>query len=163
MTETGVLGVSKTYIGLITDETNEAQAFGMLALCWGTGGTLGPMIGGLLSQPANKYPRLFAADSIWAEHPFLLPCCVTSLIPATGVCLSWMFLKEPSRKKKQPQSLQSVDELLPAKHGVEEEELEVRNTWEGPGEVVQTSVVKVFNTCPLTAFDTKDTVVLKED
>jgi MFS family permease len=48
--DAGVIGVSKTYIGLITDETNEAQAFGFLALCWGTGGVIGPAIGGLLAQ-----------------------------------------------------------------------------------------------------------------
>ena len=50
----GNIGVVKTFIGLITDETNEAQAFGVLALCWGGGGIIGPFLGGMLSEPASK-------------------------------------------------------------------------------------------------------------
>ena len=33
----GNIGVIKTYIGLITDKTNEGKAFGATALCWGVG------------------------------------------------------------------------------------------------------------------------------
>ena len=33
----GNIGVVKTFIGLISDETNEAVAFGSMALCWGFG------------------------------------------------------------------------------------------------------------------------------
>ena len=96
----GVIGVTKTYLGLITDETNEAQAFGFLALCWGAGGILGPAIGGLLAQPAAKYPAFFPAQSVWDEYPFLLPCLVTSMIPGCGVVLAAVFMKEPDRSKK---------------------------------------------------------------
>ena len=96
----GVIGVTKTYLGLITDETNEAQAFGFLALCWGAGGILGPAIGGLLSQPSDKYPSLFPKESIWEEYPFLLPCLVTSAIPGSGVMMALLFMKEPDRTRK---------------------------------------------------------------
>ena len=92
--------MTKTYLGLITDETNEAQAFGFLALCWGAGGILGPAIGGLLSQPSDKYPSLFPKASIWEEYPFLLPCLVTSAIPGSGVMMALLFMKEPDRTGK---------------------------------------------------------------
>ena len=96
----GVIGVTKTYIGLITDETNEAQAFGFLALCWGFGGSVGPAIGGLLSMPAAKYPSVFQPDSLWEEYPFLLPCLVTSMLPTAGIALAVSRLKEPDRRRK---------------------------------------------------------------
>ena len=96
----GVIGVTKTYIGLITDETNEAQAFGFLALCWGFGGSVGPAIGGLLSMPAEKYPAIFQPGSLWEEYPFLLPCLVTSMLPTAGIALAVSRLKEPDRRRK---------------------------------------------------------------
>ena len=96
----GVIGVTKTYIGLITDETNEAQAFGFLALCWGFGGSVGPAIGGLLSMPAAKYPSVFQPGSLWEEYPFLLPCLVTSMLPTAGIALAVSRLKEPDRRRK---------------------------------------------------------------
>ena len=103
----GVIGVTKTYIGLITDETNEAQAFGFLALCWGIGGSVGPSLGGLLAQPALKYPHLFPTDSIWATHPYLLPCLVTSCIPITGFVMALAFLREPSRQNRSKKGVSS--------------------------------------------------------
>jgi len=96
----GVIGVTKTYIGLITDETNEAQAFGFMALCWGAGGILGPAIGGLLCQPADKYPAVFPPGSLWGEYPFLLPCLVTAMIPTAGFFLAVTRLTEPDRGKR---------------------------------------------------------------
>jgi hypothetical protein len=96
----GVIGVTKTYIGLITDETNEAQAFGFMALCWGFGGSVGPAIGGLLSMPSSKYPAIFQPGSLWEEYPFLLPCLVTSMLPTAGIALAVARLKEPDRGKK---------------------------------------------------------------
>ncbi|EKX53102.1 hypothetical protein GUITHDRAFT_133473 [Guillardia theta CCMP2712] len=96
----GNIAVVKTYIGLITDETNEARAFGSIALCWGAGGIIGPTISGLLSEPASKYPNVFGENSIWSEYPYLLPCLVTSVIPTFGFLVGIFFLKEPDRKSK---------------------------------------------------------------
>eukprot|EP00282_Hemiselmis_andersenii_P029024 CAMPEP_0169454446 /NCGR_PEP_ID=MMETSP1042-20121227/15282_1 /TAXON_ID=464988 /ORGANISM="Hemiselmis andersenii, Strain CCMP1180" /LENGTH=220 /DNA_ID=CAMNT_0009566519 /DNA_START=78 /DNA_END=737 /DNA_ORIENTATION=- len=93
----GNIGVVKTFIGLISDESNEAIAFGQMALCWGVGSILGPGISGLLSEPATHMPRYFSQDGLFAHYPYLLPCMVMSLIPYAGMTLGYFWLVEPSR------------------------------------------------------------------
>ena len=93
----GNVGVVKTFIGLITDESNEAEAFGYMALCWGFGSIIGPTVGGLLAQPATKYSSVFTEGSIFATFPFLLPCLATAVIPAVGLCVGLRYLPEPHR------------------------------------------------------------------
>jgi MFS family permease len=51
----GNLGIAKSYLREITDETNQAKCAGVLSLAWGAGVIVGPLLGGLLSQPALKY------------------------------------------------------------------------------------------------------------
>jgi MFS family permease len=48
------LGIAKSYLREITDETNQAKCAGVLSLAWGAGVIVGPLLGGLLSQPALK-------------------------------------------------------------------------------------------------------------
>eukprot|EP00283_Hemiselmis_rufescens_P026698 CAMPEP_0173438346 /NCGR_PEP_ID=MMETSP1357-20121228/20093_1 /TAXON_ID=77926 /ORGANISM="Hemiselmis rufescens, Strain PCC563" /LENGTH=218 /DNA_ID=CAMNT_0014403635 /DNA_START=129 /DNA_END=782 /DNA_ORIENTATION=+ len=93
----GNIGVVKTFIGLISDETNEAIAFGQMALCWGVGSILGPGISGLLSEPATYMPSYFSSDGLFGQYPYLLPCMVMSLIPYSGMFLGYFWLIEPSR------------------------------------------------------------------
>jgi len=93
----GNIGVVKTYIGLITDQTNEATAFGSTALCWGIGSIFGPSIGGLLAQPVNNFPGVFKPGSVWDYYPYLLPCIVTAIIPFIGLVIGTIYLEEPSR------------------------------------------------------------------
>jgi MFS family permease len=52
----GNLGIAKSYLREITDETNQAKCAGVLSLAWGAGVIVGPLLGGLLSQPALKSP-----------------------------------------------------------------------------------------------------------
>ncbi|KAG6816248.1 hypothetical protein H0H93_008239, partial [Arthromyces matolae] len=55
----GNIGVSKTVVAEITDSTNVADAFALMPLVWTTGTTIAPIIGGLLSQPAKRWPDIF--------------------------------------------------------------------------------------------------------
>merc|ERR1719188_1497091 len=48
----GNMGVTRTYLGEIVDETNEAKGFGFLSTCFSLGMFIGPMLGGLLVYPA---------------------------------------------------------------------------------------------------------------
>ena len=50
----GNIGVSKTYMSEITDDTNNARGMALFAVVGGVGRTIGPMIGGFLSEPAKK-------------------------------------------------------------------------------------------------------------
>jgi len=90
----GNLGILKTYLTEITDESNRTKAFAILQTSGSIGNIIGPLIGGLLSKPASKYPRIFKPNSIWHHFPYLFPCilCVVNSILASAMC--FLFLKE---------------------------------------------------------------------
>ncbi|CAL1164714.1 unnamed protein product, partial [Cladocopium goreaui] len=52
----GNIGVTRTYLGEIVDESNEAKGFSFLALCFSAGLFVGPILGGELLGAANWAP-----------------------------------------------------------------------------------------------------------
>jgi len=95
----GNIGVIKSMMVEITDSTNLAQAYAYMPIAWSSGGTLGPLIGGLLSRPADRFPNTFGHLQFMKTYPYFLACAV----PATFSILAWvvtfLFLQEtvPSR------------------------------------------------------------------
>ncbi len=90
----GNIGVIKSIMGEMTDNTNVARAFAYQPIPWSTGATLGPLIGGTLSRPAEKFPNLFGNSEFLKTYPYFLPCA----IPATFTVICWLvtyiFLEE---------------------------------------------------------------------
>jgi MFS family permease len=86
--------VARSYLSDITDSTNEARAFALLGACFGVGGIFGPFLGGVLSFPAQKFPATFAADGLFGQRPFLLPCLVVSAVAAVDLVCAYLFLPE---------------------------------------------------------------------
>ncbi|TFK50147.1 member of major facilitator superfamily multidrug-resistance, DHA1 sub-family [Heliocybe sulcata] len=90
----GNIGVIKSMMAELTDSTNIAQAYAYMPIAWSTGGTLGPIIGGMLSRPAERFPNLFGHNEFLKTYPYFLPCAV----PATFTVIAWLvtffFLKE---------------------------------------------------------------------
>ncbi|WFD30823.1 hypothetical protein MSPP1_001847 [Malassezia sp. CBS 17886] len=88
----GAAGVAKGAVRDLTDETNEGRAYAQMGFCWGMGGIVGPILGGLLEHPVRKYPWLFGSSAFLARYPYFLPCAVASVSTAVGACLS-LFLE----------------------------------------------------------------------
>ncbi|KAF9480005.1 major facilitator superfamily multidrug-resistance, DHA1 sub-family [Pholiota conissans] len=90
----GNIGVIKSMMAEMTDATNISKAYAYMPIAWSTGGTLGPIIGGSLARPAERFPSLFGNNEFLKEYPYFLPCAV----PATFSLLAWLvtflFLKE---------------------------------------------------------------------
>ena len=61
---------------------------------------LGPALGGALAQPCENYPALFARDTLFDRHPFLLPNLVCAIILAGGVLIGILFLEETHEEMK---------------------------------------------------------------
>lgn len=61
----GIVGVCKTYMSEITDSSNQARGFSIFGVARGMGMIFGPIIGGFLSMPAQKYPAYFPKGSIF--------------------------------------------------------------------------------------------------
>ena len=70
----GASAIARSYMADITDETNEARAFGMIGAVWGAAGMFGPALGGLLAQPARQYPGYFLRMVCLATAGFR-SCC----------------------------------------------------------------------------------------
>ncbi|KAG5653635.1 hypothetical protein H0H81_011737 [Sphagnurus paluster] len=111
------IGVSKSVIGEITDSTNLAEVYAMMPLMWSFGATIGPIIGGLLAQPANTWPDLFG-NFFFCKHPYFLPCAVASLVAFIPALIGFIGLKEvintlPSavlkEKKRKAAAAASID------------------------------------------------------
>ncbi|KIM84184.1 hypothetical protein PILCRDRAFT_401840 [Piloderma croceum F 1598] len=90
----GNIGILKSLVSEITDSTNLPRAYGYMPIAWSTGGILGPLIGGSLSKPAERFPGLFGDSDFLKTYPYFLPCAV----PATFTLVAWLvtffFLKE---------------------------------------------------------------------
>jgi len=101
----GNLGILKSYLTEITDDSNRTKAFAILQTSGSIGNIIGPLIGGMLASPAIRYPHIFRQDSIWAEYPYLFPCmlCVINSIVASAMCS--IFLKETNVAVLQAQQL----------------------------------------------------------
>jgi len=98
----GNLGVVKSFLTEVTDDTNRSAAFYLFSLSWTAGAILAPLIGGLLCKPAEKYPSIFPSGpgSIWVEFPYLLPCLLTVGISVFGAVLCMIFMIETRGMKK---------------------------------------------------------------
>ncbi|KAG8790969.1 hypothetical protein FRC12_010499 [Ceratobasidium sp. 428] len=107
----GNIGVSKSMITELTDETNQAQCFAFMPITWSTGSTLGPFIGGTLSNPAKHLPRVFDTP-FWNEYPYFLPCLIAAAFTASIFVISALFLEEthhPHTEPKPPVSTNVIE------------------------------------------------------
>lgn len=108
----GNIGVAKTVLGEITDETNQAWGFGVFGFLWGVGMITGPLMAGFLSNAHEKAPHIIKFGSIFHRFPYLLPCIVASLIALCGFLVGLFFLKETLPNPPGCQSLEEEEYLL---------------------------------------------------
>ena len=65
----GNVGVAKSYLATVTDDTNRAKAFALMPLAWGLGVTIAPTLGGMLTKAPYR----------WEAFPYSLPNLVVSV------------------------------------------------------------------------------------
>mmetsp|Transcript_22550 Transcript_22550/g.76239 ORF Transcript_22550/g.76239 Transcript_22550/m.76239 type:complete len:460 (-) Transcript_22550:88-1467(-) len=89
----GNVVVAKTMLADLTDSTNEAAAFVYVGVTFGAGAILGPLIGGTLSESADKYCALPLAW-LWVARPYLLPCAVVAAVVLLDLAFAFFYLEE---------------------------------------------------------------------
>ncbi|KAF9048789.1 major facilitator superfamily domain-containing protein [Panaeolus papilionaceus] len=114
----GNIGVMKSAMGELTDSTNRADAFALMPVVWALGATMGPLIGGSLARPADRFPSVFTG-TFWKEFPYFLPCLGTVLFVFVTFIITGLFFKETTSRwqstKRSPSrssSSSSSDTLL---------------------------------------------------
>lgn len=85
----GLLGPIKAYASEIFRAEYEGLALTSITTAWGIGLIIGPAIGGFLAQPADKYPSIFSADSLFGRFPYFLPCLIISLFALVVTIVSF--------------------------------------------------------------------------
>ncbi|KAF9061694.1 MFS general substrate transporter [Rhodocollybia butyracea] len=94
----GTASAVQSVLGEITDASNQAEAFPIYGLVWPIGGIAGPLIGGVLSNPADKYGSFFQ-NAIFHKYPYFLPCLVSGSMALSSVVFAYFFLRETLQRK----------------------------------------------------------------
>mmetsp|Transcript_30505 Transcript_30505/g.65715 ORF Transcript_30505/g.65715 Transcript_30505/m.65715 type:complete len:252 (-) Transcript_30505:302-1057(-) len=100
MLGSGNIGVAKTYLAEICDDSNLARGMAYFGVIGGAGRVFGPMIGGLLSEPAKYYPVF--RGTIFETYPFALPSLVISANCFLVFAVAYVYLLETLPEKPAP-------------------------------------------------------------
>ncbi|PPQ76530.1 hypothetical protein CVT26_013365 [Gymnopilus dilepis] len=95
----GNIGVMKSVMGELTDSSNRAEGFSLMPVVWGFGATIGPLIGGSLSRPHERFPKYFSG-AFWKEYPYFLPCLVASGYVLCAFVVTLFLFKETMPRRK---------------------------------------------------------------
>lgn len=95
----GNVGVLKSFLTEITDETNRGTGFSYMSTAWSLGCIIAPLAGGLLCRPAVKYPYAFSSDGFFGQFPYVLPCLLCTIFSLLSSLMCIIFMTESRREK----------------------------------------------------------------
>ncbi|KAH9897113.1 major facilitator superfamily domain-containing protein [Xylariomycetidae sp. FL2044] len=102
----GTVGIIRTMIAEITVERKyQSRAFLILPISFSVANTLGPLMGGILADPAAHLPGFFGEGAIWGwewirVYPYALPSLINAIsLTITGLIV-FFGLEETSSKRK---------------------------------------------------------------
>lgn len=121
----GNAGVSRTSVGelAVNNGIHQGRAFSIFGLCTAMGTLLGPLLGGFLCQPAEKY-GLKGPGELFVRYPYLLPCAIGACYNVAVVALCAPYMGETNVDN----TTSTGTKLLPA------DECEDNNTARGSDE-----------------------------
>jgi len=90
----GNIGVVKTMISDVCPDVHSARAFSSSGVAAGLGRVIGPTIGGLLSQPAPKYPAVFAIVGTRSSVSFRIALCHWAALSFVTLLIAVAVLEE---------------------------------------------------------------------
>ncbi|KAI1272496.1 major facilitator superfamily domain-containing protein [Xylaria sp. FL0933] len=100
----GTVGIIRTMIAEITVERKyQSRAFLILPISFSVASTLGPLMGGLLADPALTLPGLFGESAIWGfdwifRYPYALPSLINTITLSITGLIVFLGLEETSSK-----------------------------------------------------------------
>lgn len=96
----GNVGTIRTTVAeLVPQKILQPRAFSIMPLVWTVGSILGPILGGALAKPAERYPDIFGNSNFFKEFPFALPNLVACIFFLLGLFMGILFLKVRSDMK----------------------------------------------------------------
>ncbi|KAK4154181.1 MFS general substrate transporter [Chaetomidium leptoderma] len=99
----GNVGVLRTMISEIVQERRyQSRAFLLLPMTFNVGVIIGPILGGILSDPAGSHPELFGNITFFKRFPYAAPNLVSALFLFFALLGVWLCLEEASTTKTTP-------------------------------------------------------------
>ncbi|KAI9460711.1 MFS general substrate transporter [Russula earlei] len=105
----GSVGVVNSVVAELTDDTNVARGFSLLPTIWAMGFVIGPIIGGVLSRPRDRWPSVFSAP-FWDNYPYFLPCLVSAAYACLSFVIVAIFFEETVRFRSASSDLDVIGE-----------------------------------------------------
>lgn len=100
----GNVGVLRTMVAeLVREKEYQARAFTIMPMVFNIGSVIGPMIGGWLAEPSEKY-----GWTIWESYPYALPNVVATVFLAFSLAAGIFFLDETLELTEMKDSTQYV-------------------------------------------------------
>ncbi|KAF0321894.1 putative membrane protein [Colletotrichum asianum] len=91
----GNVGVLRTMISEIVREKKfQARAFILLPMTFNIGVIIGPILGGILSDPAGSYPGLFGDVEFFKKYPYATPNLLSAVFLSCAALSVWLCLDE---------------------------------------------------------------------
>lgn len=95
----GTIVTIRTMVAEHSTPSTQARAFSWFAFSGNLGIFLGPLLGGVLSDPIRKYPGVFGAVGFFEKYPYALSSFVVALIGGTAAVSSAYFVEETLKKE----------------------------------------------------------------
>ena len=92
----GNIAVARAYIGDVSSPKQLATRMGIIGAAFGLGFTIGPFIGGELSNPASRWS--YFESTIFDTYPYLLPCLAASVLSFLSLIVAYRNLPNPYLK-----------------------------------------------------------------
>ena len=85
----------------LTTVEQRSTAVASISWAYGVGFAIGPLLGGMLVRPAERFPAL--RGTLFETFPYLAPCLVVAwLIVCSGLGLLWLPMPLPRAKQAKP-------------------------------------------------------------
>ena len=130
-------------LGEMTDETNRGRAFSYWEASYGIGTIVGPMLGGMLVDPAKQYPYWFNTP-FFVRFPYFLPCFMSSIVSVIGAILGMIYMDESLKSKRKREQRDSTSTVVDEEVG-EADAIFVRTTSQSSIESVVLTIKEILN------------------
>ncbi|KAI0387038.1 MFS general substrate transporter [Hypomontagnella monticulosa] len=91
----GNVGVMRTMISeIVREKKYQSRAFLILPMTFNIGVIIGPVLGGILSDPAGSYPDTFGNVEFLRKFPYATPNLVSAGFLFIALVMCWLFLEE---------------------------------------------------------------------
>lgn len=93
----GNVGVLRTMVSeLVREKKYQQRAFVLLPMTFNIGVIIGPILGGLLADPASSYPNVFGKVEFFRRLPYALPNLVSAFFLFSAATAAFLCLEEVS-------------------------------------------------------------------